>query len=1648
MEAYCRGPSVLVLFFFSLFSFYRTYSQCTGLPPISALGSNKVPAGLCAPVSANFIYSVQFASPVPAGALELIYDWGDESPSEVVVLISGGKTYREERTHDFPQESGCEYIVTITVRYNGKSCTNTRQIQKISSWRTDEFNGGLIGLKSPLTGTMEHLVCEGSNISVIFRDESIFNCNSQYIQSPPDPIESPNTQDRWQQIIYNGPVVGNKIPNISVNGVLLTSSSRTDILPNYADPRGIRYMASPVLTNDARQRSSLEITAPGGTGAGFPKSGDVFAITLRYWNFCNPYDDPNIPGLPADLDNGDHRPIEKTAVIRVIAPPAAPGTSSETVCHGIMPKAFSVTGVPAVNTIRWYENIPNPDRAGRLIGTGKTLAVTSHPEWISNTTPGVYKVWASQQPSSGAVTCEGPKTMVSRTIREKLELPETLGAASSGICNGSTLSVSVPAAPGPIGGPVKYIWQGSDGVSLVSASGSQASFAVDVRTFSEQLSAARTITVSESYSAAPSCSVSKQYPVTVYQKPSGGVLSSIDDVCEGSPMDTIILNGHTGTIKQWELKKDPDAFTPIVGNPEAAYIAPGILAPGKYVFRAVVGNGSCAETFSSESAVEVFAVPAQVSAGADKFYCSSLVSEPLGAAVPQIGTGRWSYISSVPAGLPAPLFSDVTDPNTTLSISAVNAGAYTIRWTVSNGICDRSDEAVIDFGTTPSDAFAGADLSICGKEATLQGNVPQKGIGHWTVVNGPQNCQGNDCDIIIENPATPASGVRLTDTNRYGTFTLRWSISSGGNNCFLKTDDVALRFDKPVDVVASDTEITCVDPGKLLPIALSGTVAGTPGNAYWANVNGHGQVSESISSTGTVTASYTPALEDYISGTPVRVRLVAVPQQGSVCSAIERIVAIPIDRTPVANAGVDMPFICSDEVTLHADIPMYGALGAWSTSNAALLFSDKTDPHATVKQLPASPARTSVTWTVTSASGRCVSDPSTIRLSRVSLPDVADVDVTQCEIANGTTGIVLSQFENSVTTLSVEQRSITWYRTPAEESPLNAAAVQPGVSNGDSFYAQVKDTRTGCSDQAQLTVGVSPAPRTMDGLVMLCEEEAGRNKVSGVDLSEDRFRDAVTTETDVKIRWYASLSEAQNDSNPIIREIDVVNGQDFYARITKYPPPFCHSVARATIVVSAVPVITAIYGRESVCQGHTQTPVGELPFETYQVTPVPGAKYYWEIPQGSTEFKVFGGGRENDFYLLLQFPNVYTGKIKVRVELNGCSGPAIEKQIRVNAAPVKPAIVGPSEVYEGASGVPFSVSPNNYPSSAYNWEIQRRSDNSFGGATIVEGQATGNILVNMLSEDIVLSVRENNAMCVSTTARMIVTVKKTPLPEDPAASFQATPTASCFPATIRTENRSTGTDTYSWTLFNESGIAATSNLINPQFRIPGPGTYRLQLIASQSTTGESDQMQISGIRILDVPYAAFDVARDVTYTDTELKLVNYSARADTYQWSFGDDETSMSFEPVHTYHKEGTYRITLLAGIDHGQQDTNGDGVTDGSLTCYDTAAMEVTVRDGGYIQIPNAFTPDENGPNGGRAPAGGFNDVFMPVMRGVETYKMQIFDRWGTKVFETRDPEIGWDGYDRSGGLMKPGVYIYKIEVTLHNGIQDTRIGDIGLIH
>ncbi|HEY9044559.1 MAG TPA: gliding motility-associated C-terminal domain-containing protein [Ohtaekwangia sp.] len=1365
------------------------YAQCVGLPTVSSLGSNKFPAGFCSPVSARVTYNVGFLSAVPAGSVDIYIDWGDGTNS-TIPQTPGQTSYSADVTHTFPVNSDCEFVVVMTIKYKGSLCPITRQVQRIASWRTDEFNGGKVQLISPLTGTTEHQVCAGVDLSVVFQDLTNWNCNPNYVHPPgPDAVESPNIANRWQQIIYNTGSTGSKIPNLKVDGIPVTGAGGADILTSYQDTRGVYYMNTPTVVANNR-RPSLQITAPGGFGAGYPQVGDVFQITIRYWNFCNPYsNDTANPLVPVngDLINGDNAPVERTATIRVVsAPPAPTASADQTVCYNTTPSNFSISGVPSGYIVNWYKNVAGAtDSPGALIssGTSTSLSIKSHPNWVDNKTPGIYKVWASYQPNAAnGLNCESPKVMIKRTIREDINLPDPISTIPTEVCNSTatsptTVTVTMPPTTiETIGGATQYVWTGSSGVSVASTTAVSGTFSFNVNFSAGQLYVDRTISVRKQYATSPTCFKEKTYTIRVYNPSVGGTLSSAPDVCQTSPVGNITLSGNIGAVTRWEVSFNGGAFNTDASLGTGTTISPGILPPGIYKFRAVVDNGPCNEANSSEEQVEVSTNPGlPANAGADQFVCqltgATLDSQPLGASDPSPGTGTWSYISSVPTGLPSPTFSpDKNDRNAYISIPATDAGAYTLRWTVTSGTCSSYDDVVVDFGTDPTDPNAGNDKQVCGTTTSLEGNTPTIGTGSWSVVSGPGGCTGSGCPISITNTRTPTSAIALTGSPyTYGAYTLRWTITSGGAACFQKSDDVVITFDEPPLInSAPDVSSTCIDPNNLTPINLTGTINGGAVSGQWQNVSGSGTISP-VSTSGsnpiTINATYTPVMDDYDLGADIRVKLVALAASSSSCSSVEQQAVIHIDRKPVANAGSDIPDICDSSVKLNADAPAYGATGKWTTGVAGVTFDDNTNPQATASGLTAAPGSVVVTWTLTSASGNCVSDPSSITLTRAPLPSAISFTATECEespagvpvVAN----ILLTDYEDQVTTLSAANREITWYKDsapPAGTQITDPTVEQTGVTTGQVYIARIRDVSASCTNDATVTINVRALPTAKDATVALCEDVAGSNTVSNVDLSDAAYVNEVTgSASNVTVAWFPSLFDAQNNTFEITSPVDVTSSAKYYARVRFTDTPSCEDYAELTLVVKSTPTSDQIFGRESVCQGNSSV-------EIYQVTPVTGAKYTWKIPNDpATQYKVFGGGTSNDFFVLLQFPNLLSDTISVQVELNGCSGTVIKKPIAVSPTPIKPTILGDSVVCENDEGITYNVSPNNYPSSSYNWEIHKASDNSLGGAFISNGQATNQILLNFLEDDIIIHVQESNSICVSEMSTYTVQVNKRPI---------------------------------------------------------------------------------------------------------------------------------------------------------------------------------------------------------------------------------------------------------------------------------------------
>jgi gliding motility-associated-like protein len=112
--------------------------------------------------------------------------------------------------------------------------------------------------------------------------------------------------------------------------------------------------------------------------------------------------------------------------------------------------------------------------------------------------------------------------------------------------------------------------------------------------------------------------------------------------------------------------------------------------------------------------------------------------------------------------------------------------------------------------------------------------------------------------------------------------------------------------------------------------------------------------------------------------------------------------------------------------------------------------------------------------------------------------------------------------------------------------------------------------------------------------------------------------------------------------------------------------------------------------------------------------------------------------------------------------------------------------------------------------------------------------------------------------------------------------------------------------------------------------------------------------------------------------------------------------------------------------------------VSDGICTRSDTVQIKVyeIICEEPYVFIPNAFSPngDDN------------NDVLF--VRGIFIEKMifRIFDRWGELVFESENPQIGWDGTFR-GKKLDPDVYDFYLDVTCYNGLKSITKGNVTLM-
>ncbi|MBC3540091.1 gliding motility-associated C-terminal domain-containing protein [Rufibacter sediminis] len=136
----------------------------------------------------------------------------------------------------------------------------------------------------------------------------------------------------------------------------------------------------------------------------------------------------------------------------------------------------------------------------------------------------------------------------------------------------------------------------------------------------------------------------------------------------------------------------------------------------------------------------------------------------------------------------------------------------------------------------------------------------------------------------------------------------------------------------------------------------------------------------------------------------------------------------------------------------------------------------------------------------------------------------------------------------------------------------------------------------------------------------------------------------------------------------------------------------------------------------------------------------------------------------------------------------------------------------------------------------------------------------------------------------------------------------------------------------------------------------------------------------------------------------------------TYRWSPATGlNNSQIPNPVAKPTQTTTYTVTV----------TTQDGCT---------SSDQVTITVLQPIEIPNGFTPNGDG----------INDVWdVPNLKSYPDCQVEVYNRWGNKVFESRGYEKAWEG-NMKGQALPAATYYYIIRL---GGKESAIIGNVTII-
>lgn len=572
----------------------------------------------------------------------------------------------------------------------------------------------------------------------------------------------------------------------------------------------------------------------------------------------------------------------------------------------------------------------------------------------------------------------------------------------------------------------------------------------------------------------------------------------------------------------------------------------------------------------------------------------------------------------------------------------------------------------------------------------------------------------------------------------------------------------------------------------------------------------------------------------------------------------------------------------------------------------------------------------------------------------------------------------------TATPLTATGTSLLWYTVPVGGIGSSTAPTPLTTSTGTVSY-YVSQTVAGCeSALAQIDVTVTPPP-------------AAPLVVSPVNLCLNATPSALTA-PGANLLWYTVPVGGTGSSTAPIPSTNTLGTTSYYVSEVNNG---CESArAQIDVIVNPLPASPSVITPISYCQGAVAVPLTATGSGLLYYTTLTGGTGLSSLtPQTSI-------AGDTSYY--------------VTQTIGGCESPRVEILVIINPSVVPTAVITSSNTNVCAGTlISFSAIVNNAGSSpTFQWMLNNNP---------IAGETSLNFSSNTLTGNGQITFQVNStALCANPTqiTSNVISLNITPN-ATPTVSLFSDPDVICSGKPVNMTASALFAGTNPHYIFRVNGVvvqdSASNIFTSNNFQ---NGDFVVVILQSNYPCISGSNTATSNTIVIEVappPTVDATVSLDTIINGQSTLLIGAT----------GSNNATFLWEPA-------TYLVCDICQSTEANPPISTSymlTVTDVSTGCVGIDTVNVYVTNEFNIFLPTAFSPNLDG----------INDDLYVRGTGIKSFTLDVFDRWGMKVFTSSDQKVGWDGTHKDKPVVA-GVYAYYLKYEKFDGTFGELKGNINL--